>query len=611
MQQIAWCTWLCLALWLRAVAIQLGSDRVLHRNEDQVTVLKLPAEGPSNLVLPLPADLGADVELLAADKLVQATSLNPGVASAQASAVLDRRRLLLQSRPVAGLLQCTVDVSCHAPGIVNVRLDFAPFGGQLGLAPVFLAKTCAADVLRGINIGQEPQGSDVVRNGLPQWTREHKPEVPYNVNEVTLYVSMAHNGNGQGFAPPHVRSTVVQQGYPGDASHSPRNVQNPDGSAIVEAQIFSDLNEGQLLPGAPKSLRMVFQCRSAGTALIELVLRPRPVWQPYGPISIWLNKTCGGGYKAGFDVGSQRGLKDFVANGKVYSQPLDVDGITDYSSFSARYLPDSTELDQAPRPKLQCTDQRTGLPSNDLQTQLSVEKDANVDENLRYVVAYSCSKRGVFDCTLGFQLQLWRSPQLRWRKMCGGDARPDIVVQSNLNRFANVFGSGRPISAWAMVKPQVWLLPEEQDISFEVHRLASNKAVLLRLPNVHSSDPDVLSVSLTNAAVVSGRVLTKAQDGATLLVHHDCKRPGKAMVTLTIPTDDWEQQEARVGLSMFGPVSFSYMKSCGKSRTPGVVLAGLVGFASIACIAATSYAAVTYANCKEEEQRQEMREAPF
>jgi len=55
---------------------------------------------------------------------------------------------------------------------------------QLQMSPMLLAKTCSADVLRGFNVGQQPQGADVVADGEAHWTRQHEPEFAYNVNEV-------------------------------------------------------------------------------------------------------------------------------------------------------------------------------------------------------------------------------------------------------------------------------------------------------------------------------------------------------------------------------------------------------------------------------------------
>lgn len=232
-----------------------------------------------------------------------------------------------------------------------------------------------------------------------------------------------------------------------------------------------------------------------------------------------------------------------------------------------------------------------------LKMNADIEEFITSEGGRRYDIQYACFDRAEFMCTLRFGLHLWRSPELKWRKSCGGDARPDLAIESSLARYADVFAHGHPSAAWTMMQPEVKLLPEEDDVSFTVRQQGSEAgaAMVLRMPEVWSSNTEVLNVSIANAAQVAGRVLAGDRDGALLLVHHNCKKYGDAIVTVRVPTEDWATElGATLGdRKMFGPVSFSYHKSCGQH---GFMLAGIVGQLGILSLMCATCAVVMQCN---------------
>lgn len=600
------------SLTVHALGLHVWSASEQLANSDEVSATSLSPGTSHSFVLPLPTGVARDVFQNSHQALVRVTSSNPEVASASVAAVLDRRRLLLKTGPTAGLLQCKVTSVCRAPGHSRLRLDFAPLSQRLGMAPMFLAKTCTSDVLHGFNVGQEPLGMDVVKDGEPQWTRQNEMELAFNQKEVNLYVTMASSSStSQQFAFPVVRTTAVDWGLPGEMLRTAGKAKSADAGAgsIVQVEMMSDLDKGLVSRDSPKTLRLAFKCFKAGTARIELVLSPKLAWEPYRPLSLWLTKRCGGGFKKGFQVGSQAGGKDLVVDGIVKGHPNDVDGLTDQSSFYIKYAPTGPQdPDQEPKPVLDCVESSNGKHAAALKMNVDIEEAAvAADGGRRYNVLYSCFDRSDFECTLRIGLELWRSPQLKWKKSCGGTARPDMVVESSLARYATVFSSGQPAPAWLLKSPQVTLLPEETDVSFTVHRRADSqgsKPMVLFSPQAQSSDTSVLETSIANAESVAGRVLGSGEDGATLLVQHTCKGYGHALVTVVLPTGDGatgSPDASTDDLNMFGPVSFSYYKSCSGSgfflQSAGV---GIMGILCISSVAVAGCAALRPAEASKE-----------
>jgi len=580
MQKFIWFA-VCFAVWslpVAALALRYGSGNDHVANSDEATVIALPQGHSQDFVLPVPTGFVGDLA-------VKATSLNPRVASASATAVLDHQRVLLRSGPAGGLLQCKVASVCHAPGHANFRLDFAPVSRDSGMSPtrpVFLTKTCSADVLQGFNVGQEPNGRDVVKDGQPQWTRQHEPEFGRNVDTVDLHVSLADSSIRQQMATPIVRTTAVRWGS--SRAGQLANTADAGAGSIVQVQVLSDLDQGELSQDTPKTLRLAFRCITAGIVRLELTLSPKLAWEPYRPVPLWFTKTCGGGFKKGFQVGSKAGVNDLVADGVVKGHPGDIDGLTDRLSLYIKYAPrDAQDPDQMPKPVLECLTSGGTRQTAALKMSADIEEEPTADGEQRYTIVYNCFDRADFECSLRLGLQLWQNPQLKWKKSCGGAARPDLVVASSLGRYDSVFAAGHAASAWMLMNPQVRLLPEEDDVTFTVHRqvdVTGSKPVVLDMPQVYSSDTRILDASITNAASVVGRVLSGDIDGATLLVHHTCKSPGFARLTVRMPADTLESSP--LGSNIFGPVSFSYLKSCGGAgfMLPSVLL----GFMSVACV---------------------------
>lgn len=582
MQQLRWCISLLFTSWTIctcAVRFESAGSRAKESeaSTSEVRATVLARGQKQGFAVPLPPGFQYNGQFSRA--LARATSLNPEVASASATATVDHRRLMLRNGPAAGLVQCEVTSTCHAAGTAYFRLDISLPSLRQAVPPVLLAKSCSADVLRGLNVGQKPHGSDVVRHGQSFWTRHREPEFSNSVNEVNLHISMDSSDAGQQFAFPVVRTTVVKRGLPGMSQRSPQAWDLPN--SIAQVEVLSDLDKGDLSARSPKFTRLFFKCHRAGTIRVELLLNPRLPWEPYAPVSMWLTKSCGGGPKKGFDVGSSAGLKDLVADGSVLKQNWVVGNLVDMSSFYVKYASAGrAEPDQKPDAMMRCVDTRGGMPTSALTTSFSMVKNATSDGSSRYDVSYSCLERAEFECTLRFGLKLSRSPQLKWRKHCGGAARPDIIVDSSLARYAAVFASGQPASAWNVDAPQVSLPAEEDDVSFTVRRridVEGSKPAALGAARVRSSDSSVLEASLTNAASIAGRVLAGDKDGASLLVHHNCKSRGKATVTVFIATENMpaEQTEASsLDPELFGPISFSYIKSCGGAGPGFLQLAG-------------------------------------
>merc|ERR1719171_722795 len=151
MQLMRWIALFCALSLPVTQALSVVSADEHSRQQDEVRATVLTPAHRHKLSLPVPPG-AADGDATLLREGVQAISMNPEVASATATAVWERKRLLLPSGPSSGLLQCEVASVCHAPGLAHFRLDFSPLSYQLHMPSMFLAKWLQSAMHLGLHI---------------------------------------------------------------------------------------------------------------------------------------------------------------------------------------------------------------------------------------------------------------------------------------------------------------------------------------------------------------------------------------------------------------------------------------------------------------------------
>lgn len=261
-----------------------------------------------------------------------------------------------------------------------------------------------------------------------------------------------------------------------------------------------------------------------------------------------------------------------MESGVLKHDPFDVMGGVERSRFYARF--DAAAIrgsgDAAtgePRPTLRCVG--TGASESGVSAVLEASGRGN---DRAYDVVYTCYERGSSLCKLSFDFQFWRGVELAWTKTCGGGARQDVIVESDLGIFETVFSHGLADKSWSASHPAITLLGDQDDVTFTVRRdpkANSDDPLVLKGVSATFSQPDVLGVDIGDASIWAGRVLAEVQDRATLRVHHDCHVLGDALVTIKVQTEDKRgsshgarRPPPERGEQLFDPIVFSYVKRC-------------------------------------------------
>mmetsp|Transcript_37770 Transcript_37770/g.70801 ORF Transcript_37770/g.70801 Transcript_37770/m.70801 type:complete len:532 (+) Transcript_37770:109-1704(+) len=474
-------------------------------------------------------------------------------------------------------------------------------GGGTDSFEAILGRKFGDELLRGLNVGTEPRGADVVADGVAQWTRQHAAKIPYSDDEVTLYVTMDSEERGaQKFLPPHVRTSAVAWGL-SDAPpprHPPKRSGAIGAGSVAKVKFSSDLGLGEadLSFESPKVVQLALRCVRPGIALVEVVLTPVLASGQSHSISVWLEKSCRGEHREGLSLGTAKGSSNLVKDGIAQEdKPPAVGGLLHTSHFFVRYSPQSADdPDQQLTPEVTCI-----AENGDTTLGTNVEAEDSADENgdQRLDVSYLCLARGTFRCTLRLVLKFWTNPEVSWQKQCGGEARPDITVESNLGTYPVVFENGKPTSSWALKNPAVQLVAEEDDVTFSVSRVVDSEGgslAVLHEPKAVSSDPAMLDVSIVDASALVGRVLASRDDAAAVLAHHTCKGHGDVEVTVFIPVEENSSKQPQRSFlaksSLYGPVSFAYHKHCG--LYPGMSILALSIWASLFCCSGSVMACV-------------------
>lgn len=447
-------------------------------------------------------------------------------------------------------------------------------------------------VLNGLHVGSQPRGSEAVLAGVSQWSQQREAVLAPSIGELTLYMTAATaDVNFDAFSAPELHIVASAKGWPAD-DHGALWKSSDSGAAasIVSITIASNLGSSDgLAPGQSRAVRLTFQCLQPGVVEFQVLLHT----QGFEPVTLWLSKHCGGQCRPGLHVGTALGLSDIVEDGKAHSKdPLaNVDAYQATSTFFVRYLPRGAgDPDQTVTPQLKCVGLGAGVTLN-TRAVLVTGKVAG-DHYLE--VVYQCQEEGVYECRLELHLKLWGSPDLHWRKSCGGVPRSDVTVDSDLGDYTHVFSGGRAATEWAPDNPTVRLQDAEEEVTFFVRPSSSSAGAgagggfgaspdghQLRLgtPRLYSSDTSVLDVSLAEGAdTVTGRVLTSSEDFVSVLARHSCKASGTAIVLVRIPVvkvvpapapapagatvsgPAFSLQEPE---NLFRPISFAYKKRCG------------------------------------------------
>lgn len=459
------------------------------------------------------------------------------------------------SQNLAAELQ--VKCECHAPGIARFQVVVALQGGGSGGESFRFDKTCRGDQLRGVDVGTTPFGKDVVEDGISSWSPSHLPVVEYNRSTISLYVapSLLRSLKEVSFQSPHVRVWDMEEPDP-TASGNSKVADNS--KQILQAQLVSALGsgDGKLNSSQPTELTVDFRCLKPTTAIIEVMLVPKLVWDPFKPISIFLKKECFGGIKKGFHVGVVKGAKNLVRDGRVQSQVADVDSHQGSSQFFVEYSPAGpSDVDQHVRPVLHCSDEERGGRTSVVHSQLFVK-----DAGKAYSVTYNCRRPGVSVCTLSLGLKFYKSVDLHWRKTCGGHAA-DVMVESSFVQSESVFGGGEAAAMWELANPTISLKPDTNVAVFTVRSspgVAKGAGALpysMLSPRVDVSDAKVLDVIVSKETEFKG-----SSAPLVFIARHVCKQRGTSKVTIMLPRSKASSDEA--GEDPLDQVAFAYRKVC-------------------------------------------------
>lgn len=536
-----------------------------------------------------------------------------------------RRSLSLLANGRAG--ECVVSYDCSAMGSSAVRIELL-LKDPNALSPVILLeKTCKGTNLPGLSVGTDSTSSDAALDGQSKWTRRTSPIVPFDRSELSLFVRMNSPDHGnQKFDPPTIKITPTSWGLDyiddppvesasqqahrdtnpkaGEYSDHPPLVLHKNANVgahnVVSAYFISMWDKGGALAfDKPEEIELKFECLNPGTALVELVLTPSPAYEPYRPVSVFMQKICGGTVKRGLTVGSTAGGDDLVSDGVLRKSMADVGGLTHASHFFVGYFPfGDNDPQQTLKPKLRCVPDKGPKDGE-------VAVDAKLVEAgafQTYDVLYSCGMAGISVCTLDLGLQFYRDLGLTWKKVCGG-SRPDILIESDLQTFATVFAAGKAEGPWATSNPEVELPVEEENATFTVRVNTTNEAepITLDKPVVEVSDPSVLEVNLVGSQSFLSRVLAQKADRASVLAQHKCIGNGEVTVNMKFPLaghypkpitvlaqDARAHSKGQADPVLFTPATFSYRKRCGVFHMEAmyvmIAVVGTMFLASAACM---------------------------
>lgn len=144
------------------------------------------------------------------------------------------------------------------------------------------------------------------------------------------------------------------------------------------------------------------------------------------------------------------------------------------------------------------------------------------------------------------------------------DVRREVVVESGLQGFADVFSGGRTAFQWALPSATTsgsspFVLPtEEQVVVFAVR---TGLGTSLAWPKLAVSDPSIVKVEL--AEKDGGNA---GADGKPVIIFskHFCKRAGVVTVAIELPLQANEVTRSSTPLcpGTLAPVTFAYQKAC-------------------------------------------------
>lgn len=536
---------------------------------DHATTLFYPSYDAMTADAPARVDI-ADVTAMSSDDSVVTVQVmrpihRPG----------GHRSFSLLSGTKSGVSQFTYQ--CHGPGEAIVRIEVL-LRDPRWLSPVIrLRKVCRAITLPGFGLGTAVLASSVVEDGSSKWTRERSPLIPFETTDLLLFATRTSpNLGNQSFEAPRVR--VVAQSLGLDHSDLATPNLHP-GSKVATGLTILEVSSGSpwarsggtLAFGEAVQIALKFQCLYPGVALVELLLIPKPAWQPYKPLSVFMRKVCGGVHKHGLQVGSYKGGSDLVADGIPQRTLPKVDLLSHSSRFFVQYTSGDGDPQLEPSPRVRCDTGRAepfGMAS-------PVDAFLNVTSGMRnqqLTVTYTCKRGAVADCQLDLGLHFFKPLVLRWRKSCGGP-RPDVVIESDLQSFSDVFSAGLAAPAWAKAEPAVELPGEQSIASFIIRSNSSAKPedpepLTLGRPIIEVTDPKVLDVALISSASLHGRVLRDSPDFVALAAEHVCKAPGEVVVHVKVPfLPRLSNGTSLLGaesdsLLQFNAAEFAYKKHC-------------------------------------------------
>lgn len=541
---------------------------------------------------------------------VSTSSVRGVTAMAQNEAVAIASAVLSPEGPGSAI---DISCACRGKGTASVMLELQLSEPTMLPPRIFLQKNCAARALPGLAVGTALGKSDAAVDGRPAWTPRAAPVVPYEAQETILYVSMTQQSHPkQLFEEPEVHVRAVEQAsLAGDippAADSHQVVGRHASAAFFEAPPASGKSStldvhvksalsmsGGLAFGQPVELKIEYQCLKPGTVLLELVLRPRPAWDPFAPMSLFIKKVCGGLDSPSLQVGTSPLGSDLVRNGKQHSPAPDITSIVGVSHFYVQYSSldtlGKTDPDQKVQPTLHCESAVGRGHQVPLDAALTVgQHQGHGTGGGRYNVVYGCKHRGTAVCKLRLGLKLWDSPEIVWHKHCGG-ARQDIAIDSNFEVFASVIRTGQPTVDWSIKSPKVWL-PTEADLAeFKVRldqpvlgpgvtgattSMLAAEPVMLLAPEISVSNPAIMNATVEGASAWNSQALATPKDITSIRVHHTCQGVGVVQVTVLLRMSEpslpgsllAHRHHSHTPLrqppdpGLFDPVTFSYLKRC-------------------------------------------------
>ena len=360
----------------------------------------------------------------------------------------------------------------------------------------------------------------------------------------------------------------------------------------VRAAAVNSKSRGQ----GTKVLDIKYNCIAIGDVTVTVTI-PFPD-NNFKPVIFTWKKTCGGGL-----------IKDLMM-ADAYDEPVVAGGevMPAWSPISGDHSVDSSETSSTFKltkrrgskrdtrfqtPVITAEPSKTCNPSLDGNGRKggTIKAGRNADPS-EISVIYNCVERGEVTITMTIPFAMNPDVVISWQKSCGGVARPYFSVmtwESPVVKDGVTYDDwspefvGEPFAALvdsSEDETQLYIGLEAKDESnagfyepdwsdwmddVESPSIPPNlMSQTYQRPMVETSNPSICNPSLSNMASKGGTVTSYGDDQQLDVTYH-CLRPGKAVVTVTVP------------IGVYEPVVFSWTKTCKKSFVEGLSVGTDVG----------------------------------